>query len=74
MGCLPHSLPLALATFMPSLVRILIRSDSNSAIIARTLNRNRRTGSVGVVDRAADVELDAGSGEFFDDVWASGKP
>src|ERR1039457_1649673 len=47
LGCLPRSLPLALATFMPSRVRILIRSDSNSAIIARTLNSSRPTGSSG---------------------------
>jgi len=46
-GCLPRSRPLALATFMPSLVRILIKSDSNSAIIARTLNSSRPTGSFG---------------------------
>ena len=28
-GCLPRSRPLAFATFIPSRVRILIRSDSN---------------------------------------------
>src|SRR5664280_2550572 len=47
LGCLPRSRPLALATFMPSLVRILIKSDSNSAIIPRTLYSSRPTGSVG---------------------------
>jgi hypothetical protein len=38
---------LALATFMPSRVRMLIRSASNSATIASTLNSSRPTGSVG---------------------------
>jgi hypothetical protein len=46
-GCSPRSRPLALATFIPSLVRSRIRSDSNSATIASTLNNNRPTGSVG---------------------------
>ena len=39
--------PLALATFMPSRVRSRIRSDSNSATIANTLNSSRPRGSVG---------------------------
>jgi len=47
LGCLPRSRLLALATFMPSLVLNLIKSDSNSAIIPRTLNSSRPTGSVG---------------------------
>jgi hypothetical protein len=37
----------ALATFIPSRVLSLIRSASNSAIIARTLNSRRPTGSLG---------------------------
>ena len=44
---LPRSRPFAFATFIPSRVRILIRSDSNSATIANTLNSSRPTGSVG---------------------------
>jgi hypothetical protein len=56
-GGLPRSRPLALATFMPSLVLILMRSDSNSAIMAKTLSRSRPIGVVRVVDRSADVEL-----------------
>ena len=47
LGCLPGSLPLALATFIPSRVRRRIRSDSNSATIATTLNTSRPTASVG---------------------------
>jgi hypothetical protein len=43
----PNRRPLALATFMPSRVRILMRSDSNSAIMARTLNSSRPIGSFG---------------------------
>jgi hypothetical protein len=39
--------PLALATFIPSRVHILIRSDSSSATTANTLNSSRTTGSVG---------------------------
>ena len=38
---------LYLGDFIPSRVRILIRSDSNSATIANTLNSSRPTGSVG---------------------------
>jgi hypothetical protein len=44
---LPRSRPLARATFMPSRVLILIKSDSNSATKAKTLNSNLPTGSVG---------------------------
>jgi len=47
LGCLPRSRPLAFATFMPSRVRSRIRSDSNSATIASTLNSSRPTASVG---------------------------
>src|SRR5829696_4413005 len=44
---LPRSRPFALAIFVPSRVRILIRSASNSASIASTFNSSRPTGSVG---------------------------
>jgi hypothetical protein len=37
----------SLATCMPSRVRARMRSDSNSATMARTLKRSRPTGSVG---------------------------
>jgi hypothetical protein len=47
LGCLPRSRPLALATFIPSRVRSRIRSDSNSATMANTLNSSRPTGSLG---------------------------
>jgi hypothetical protein len=47
LDCLPRSRPFALATFMPSRVRRRMRSASNSATIANTLNNNRPTGSVG---------------------------
>jgi hypothetical protein len=43
----PRRRPLAFATFMASRVRSRIRSDSNSATIANTLNSSRPTGSVG---------------------------
>jgi hypothetical protein len=46
-GCLPRSLPLALAIFIPSRVRSRIRSASNSATITSTLNNSRPTGSSG---------------------------
>ena len=46
-GCLPRSRPLAFATFIPFQVRSRIRSASNSATIASTLNSSRPTGSVG---------------------------
>ena len=38
-GCLPRSRPLAFATFMASRVRSRIRSDSNSATIANTVEQ-----------------------------------
>ncbi len=41
MGCLPRSRPLALATFMPSRVRSLIRSDSNPMIVERAIAVSR---------------------------------
>ena len=47
LGLLPRSRPLALATFIPSRVRIRIRSASNSEIIANTLNSCLPIGSVG---------------------------
>ena len=47
LGLLTAQLPLAFATFIPSRVRSRIRSDSNSATIASTLNINLPTGSVG---------------------------
>src|SRR3977135_1070934 len=47
LGFLPRSRPFVRATFIPSRVLILIRSDSNSATMARTLNSNLPTGSVG---------------------------
>jgi len=71
LGCLPRSLPLALATFMPSRVRILIRSDSNSAIIARTLKPPDWV--VRVMERPADVQLHPGAGEFAGDVAGVGE-
>lgn len=43
---MPRSRPLTFATFMPSRVLILIKSDSNSAIITSSLKRRRPTGSV----------------------------
>jgi len=43
----PQRRPLALASLIPSRVRSLIKSDSNSATLASTLNSNRPTGSVG---------------------------
>ena len=47
LGCFPRSRLLALGTLMPSRVRNRIRSDSNSATMARTLNSGRPTASVG---------------------------
>lgn len=46
-GLFQRSLPLALATAMPSRVLIRIRSASNSATMPRTLNSSRPTGSSG---------------------------
>jgi len=47
LGLRPRSLPAALAIAMPSRVRALIRSASNSATMPSTLNSSRPTGSVG---------------------------
>ena len=47
LGLLATQPALGLATFMPSRVRARIRSASNSATMARTLNSSRPTGSVG---------------------------
>jgi len=47
LGLRPRSLPAARATARASRVRALIRSDSNSATMASTLNNSRPTGSVG---------------------------
>ena len=46
-GDFPRSRPLALATFIPSRVRARMRSASNSATIASTLNNSFPIGSVG---------------------------
>ncbi len=64
LGCLPEIRPVDLATFKPSHVLNLVRSDSNSAIMARMLNSNRATGSVRSCTELADLQLHAGSGEF----------
>jgi hypothetical protein len=47
LGLLAAQSALGLATFIPSRVRSRIRSDSNSATMARTLNSSRPTASVG---------------------------
>jgi hypothetical protein len=44
-GLLARTRPLAFATFIPLRVRSRIRSDSNSATIADTLNSSRPAGS-----------------------------
>ena len=46
---------------------------TSSATRARTLNNSRPTGSVGVVDRAAEVEADVASDELVDDVTGVGQ-
>ena len=73
LGPLTTQPPFALATFMPSLVRILIKSDSNSAIIPRMLYSSRpdRIGRIG--QRAADLEPRRSLGEFLDDVAGVGQ-
>ena len=65
LGCLPRKRPLALAIFIPSQVRNRIKSDSNSATIASTLNSNRPTGSVG--SYTAQVEPNLPHGELVGD-------
>ena len=47
LGLLPFQMTFRTGSFMPSRVRILIRSDSNSATIASTLNSSRPIGSFG---------------------------
>ena len=58
---------------MPSLVRSRIRSDSNSATIASTLNSSRPTGSVGSCTDAADAELDLAPREVLEDLARVGQ-
>ena len=65
---MPRNRPLARATFIPSRVRILMRSDSNSATIARTLNSSRPTGSVGSWTEPPRLSLTPARGELVDDV------
>lgn len=68
LGCLPLSRPLALATFTPSRVRSRIRSDSNSATVARTLNSRQATDGVGgVLDRPTEAQADLAGGELIGD-------
>src|SRR3954452_10812481 len=67
LGCLPRSRPLAFATFMPSTVRSRIRSDSNSATMARTLKQQPADGVGGVVDRAAQAQAGLPGGELVGD-------
>jgi len=52
---------------------LVIRSDSNSATMARTLNTSRPTGSVGSWNRSAEAELDLAGGELGDDVAGVGQ-
>ena len=66
LGCFPRSRPLALATFIPSRVRIRIRSASNSEIIASTLNSSLPIGSVGSWG-TADAEFDFAAREVIGD-------
>jgi hypothetical protein len=47
LGLLPFQMTFRTGSFMPTRVRILIRSDSNSATIASTLNSSRPIGSFG---------------------------
>jgi len=53
---------------MPSLVRMLIRSASNSATMANTLNNNLPIGSVGSWIGPPRLSLDLALGEFVEDV------
>jgi hypothetical protein len=48
--------------------RSRMRSDSNSATIARTLNSQSPDGIGRVVHRAADAELDLAIGQVLEDV------
>lgn len=63
----PNRRPLALATFMPSRVRILMRPDSNSAI-GQDAEQQPADRVVQVADLSADVAVDLGFGESVDDV------
>src|SRR5262249_53688343 len=72
LGCLPLSLPLALATAIPSRVRILSRSTPNSAKVARMLENLSPMGSVGVADRTAERQPHAALGEGVADVAGVG--
>src|SRR5215204_1698481 len=65
--------PFAFATFIPSRVRSRIRSDSNSATIASTLNNSRPTGSVGSWIRAAEAEFHVALGQLVQDVASVGQ-
>ena len=51
-----------------SRVRDRIKSDSNSATMASTVNSSRPTGSERVMNRPADIELHAFRGQLIDDV------
>ena len=53
---------------MPLPVRARMRSASNSAAMPSTLNSSQITGSVGSVDRAAEVQRHALPGQFVPDV------
>jgi hypothetical protein len=64
---------LALATFIPSRVRILIRSDSNFGDHGQHVEQQPTDRVVRVVDGPTDVEHHAGGGEFFHDVAGVGK-
>src|SRR3954449_549213 len=67
LGCLPRRRPLALATFMPSRVRARIKSASNSATMASTLNSSGPTGSVGSCTEPPRLSLTLAPGELVGD-------
>jgi hypothetical protein len=58
---------------MPSRVLIVIRSDSNSATIASTLNSNLPTGSVGSCTYPPRLSFTARGGELGNDVAGIGE-
>ena len=64
LGCLPRRRPLALATFMPSRVRSRIRSDSNSATMARTFEQQPPDRVSGVIDGRTQGEADLPAGQL----------
>jgi hypothetical protein len=66
LGFLPRSRPFVRATFIPSRVLILIRSDSNSATMARTLKQQPADGVGRVVHRPPEAERDVAGGELGD--------